>query len=110
MKFTSMFQIFFMYYFYIHYFPGTFEEDGSFIGLYGSMGRKVRLSAEFNPPPPPGSATFVWKPAERSEQPMRSCGFLSKSINQSVQKETGGLGLNSERKETGGLGLHSWDN
>jgi hypothetical protein len=48
-----------MYYYYIHYFPGTFEEDGSFIGLYGSMGRKVRLSAEFNPPPPPGSATFV---------------------------------------------------
>jgi hypothetical protein len=48
-----------MYYYYILYFPGTFEEDGSFIGLYGSMGRKVRLSAEFNPAPPPGSATFV---------------------------------------------------
>jgi hypothetical protein len=49
----------FISYYYIHYFPGTFEEDGSFIGLYGSMGRKVRLSAEFNPAPPPGSATFV---------------------------------------------------
>jgi hypothetical protein len=50
---------FFMYNYYIHCFPGTFEEDGSFIGLYGSMGRKVRLSAEFNPAPAPGSATFV---------------------------------------------------
>jgi hypothetical protein len=60
-KFTSIFSLKFhvQYYYYIHYFAGTFEEDGSFIGLYGSMGRKVRLSAEFNPAPAPGSATFV---------------------------------------------------